>query len=65
MGKRSELVIIPLFIVDIFNLEVLESNKMLIVNSSTRFTDICSEPKDAMGGFFEFTVYADFVVRVI
>ena len=65
MGKRSELVIVPLFIVDVFNLGVLESNKMLIVDRSTRIADVRTEPKDAMCRFFEFTVQADFVVRVI
>jgi len=46
-------------------LGVLESNKVLFVNRSARIADVCTEPKDAMCGIFEFTVQADFVVRVI
>ena len=49
MGKRSELIIIPLFIEDVLYLRLWDSSEILVVHSCTRLADVCTKPENAMG----------------
>lgn len=62
--KRSKLIIIPVFLIDVFDIGILVSAEYFFVHVGALFTNEGTEPDDGMSSLILFAVNAILVIRI-